>query len=104
MERAPSLSHSARPCRRTSRRVCLLAYGFVAQCEDYEVCRPFLEWTAARVWCGLDPAGALVLRASDGRTAVVRLGAVTRPPLVTWVTAPWSDGITLEVEAVARAS
>lgn len=57
-----------------------------------------------------DPAarwdGVRVLEAStpDGRTAVVRLGAVTRPPLVTWVTAPWSEGITLEVEAVARAS
>ncbi len=50
--------------------------------------------------------GVRVLEAStpDGRTARVRLGAVTRPPLVTWVTAPWSDGIALEVESVARAS
>ena len=57
-----------------------------------------------------DPAarwdGVRVLEAStpDGRTARVRLGAVTRPPLLTWVTAPWSDGIVLEVESVARAS
>ncbi len=50
--------------------------------------------------------GVRVLEASapDGRTARVRLGAVTRPPLLTWVTAPWSDGIPLEVESVARAS
>lgn len=50
--------------------------------------------------------GVRVLEAStpDGRSAVVRLGAVTRPPLVTWVLAPWSDGIELVVDANARAS
>ena len=50
--------------------------------------------------------GVRVLEAStpDGRSAVVRLGAVTRPPLVTWVIAPWSDGIELVVDADARAS
>lgn len=50
--------------------------------------------------------GVAVLEAStpDGRSVVVRLGAVTRPALVTWVMAPWSDGIALEAEAVARAS
>lgn len=57
-----------------------------------------------------DPAArwddVVVLEAStpDGRSAVVRLGAVTRPPLVTWVLEPWSGGIALEVEATARAS
>lgn len=57
-----------------------------------------------------DPAarwdGVVVLEATapDVRSARVRLGAVTRPPLVTWVIAPWADGITLEVEATARAS
>ncbi len=47
-----------------------------------------------------------VLEAStpDGQTAVVRLGALTMPPLVTWVLDPWTDGIALEVEATARAS
>lgn len=50
--------------------------------------------------------GVAVLEAgtSDGRTAVVRLGAVTRPPLITWVLEPWSDGIELVVEGTARAS
>jgi len=50
--------------------------------------------------------GIRVLEAStpDGRTAVVRLGAVTRPVLVTWVLAPWTDGIALEAGGAARAS
>lgn len=40
---------------------------------------------------------------TDGRTAEVTLTAVARPPLVSWVTAAWSDGIRLEVTARARA-
>ena len=40
----------------------------------------------------------------DGRTAQVRLGAVVRPVLLSWVLAPWSDGIALEAESVARGS
>ncbi len=57
-----------------------------------------------------DPAarwdGVRVLEAStpDGRSARVRLAAVTRPPLVTWVLEPWTGGIALEAEATARAS
>jgi len=49
--------------------------------------------------------GVQVLEASttDGRTVVVRLGAVTRPVLLSWVTAPWSDGIALEATSSARA-
>ena len=39
----------------------------------------------------------------DGRTAEVTLGALSRPPLISWVTALWSDGIRLEVTARARA-
>ncbi|HEY3437881.1 MAG TPA: hypothetical protein VGK35_09355 [Actinotalea sp.] len=39
----------------------------------------------------------------DGRTAVVSLGAPARPPFLTWVLAPWSDGVALEVTARARA-
>lgn len=50
--------------------------------------------------------GVRVLEAStpDGRSVVVRLGAVTRPPLVTWVLEPWSDGIAMTAEGRARAS
>jgi len=50
--------------------------------------------------------GVQVLEATspDGRSAVVRLGAVTRPPVVTWVLGPWSDGVELEVRGSARAS
>ena len=39
----------------------------------------------------------------DGRTAAVTLGALARPVIVSWVTAPWSDGIVLQVESSARA-
>nr|WP_297423220.1 pilus assembly protein TadG-related protein [uncultured Actinotalea sp.] len=40
---------------------------------------------------------------TDGRTAEVTLGAVARPPLVSWVTAAWSDGIALRATSRARA-
>jgi len=39
----------------------------------------------------------------DGRTADVTLAAVAKPALISWVTAPWSDGIELRVTARARA-
>jgi hypothetical protein len=39
----------------------------------------------------------------DGHTARVTLTAVARPVLLSWVTAPWSDGITLRVTSSARA-
>lgn len=39
----------------------------------------------------------------DGRSAHVRLGALARPALISWVTAPWSDGVALEAESSARA-
>jgi len=47
-----------------------------------------------------------VIRADtpDGRTARVTLAATARPALISWVTAPWSDGITLEVTSSARSS
>lgn len=46
-----------------------------------------------------------VLEAStpDGRTAVVRLGAVSRLALVGPLLAPWSDGVRIEATATARA-
>lgn len=46
---------------------------------------------------------AVVSTSTDGRTAEVTLGAVARPPLVSWVTAAWSDGIALRVTSRARA-
>ena len=39
----------------------------------------------------------------DGRTARVGLAALARPPLVSWITAPWSDGIALSATSSARA-
>ena len=45
----------------------------------------------------------LVSVATDDRTATVTLRSVARPVLVSWVTAPWSDGIELAVTATARA-
>lgn len=56
---------------------------------------PAARWDGVRVLEATTP---------EGRSVVVRLGAVTRPPLVTWVLEPWSDGIELVVEANARAS
>lgn len=39
----------------------------------------------------------------DGRTARVELVAVAHPTLISWVTAPWSDGVTMHAESSARA-
>lgn len=51
------------------------------------------------------PDGLVVTRSGtpDGRTAEVELRAVARPVLLTWVLAPWSDGIELRARASARA-
>ncbi|MCL3860400.1 pilus assembly protein TadG-related protein [Actinotalea sp. K2] len=40
---------------------------------------------------------------TDGRTVHVTLGALARPPLLSWVTGSWSEGITLRVTSSARA-
>jgi len=56
---------------------------------------PAARWDGVRVLEATTP---------DGRSAVVRLGAVTQPPVLTWVLAPWTDGVALEVEGSARAS
>ncbi|NTW39874.1 MAG: hypothetical protein HGA44_08275 [Cellulomonadaceae bacterium] len=40
---------------------------------------------------------------TDGRTAEVTLAALARPTLVSWITAPWSDGVVLRVTAHATA-
>ena len=39
----------------------------------------------------------------DGVTAQVTLVALVRPPLVPWVLAPWSDGLTVHATSTARA-
>ena len=52
---------------------------------------------------GLERVQVLEAASPDGRTAVVRLGAYTRPALISWVTAPWSDGIALEAASSGRA-
>ena len=46
---------------------------------------------------------ALVSAGTDSRTVTVTLRSVARPVLISWVTAPWSDGIELVVTASARA-
>lgn len=40
---------------------------------------------------------------TDGRTAEVRLSAIAHPTLISWVTAPWSDGVVLHAQSSARA-
>ncbi|MCC2308823.1 pilus assembly protein TadG-related protein [Cellulomonas chengniuliangii] len=52
---------------------------------------------------GLDDVQVLEASSPDGRTAVVRLGAFARPALISWITAPWSEGIALEAASSARA-
>lgn len=56
---------------------------------------------AAAAW---DEFAVLDATTPDGRTAEVHLGAVVRPMFLSWVLAPWSDGIALEAESVARGS
>ncbi|WP_315093475.1 pilus assembly protein TadG-related protein [uncultured Cellulomonas sp.] len=56
---------------------------------------------AATEW---EDVAVLSATTPDGRSAHVHLGAVVRPALVSWVLAPWSDGIPLEAESVARGS
>ena len=54
---------------------------------------------ASAAW---DELAVLDASTPDGRTAQVHLGAVVRPAFLSWVLAPWSDGIALEAESVAR--
>lgn len=55
------------------------------------------------VAAGLDTLLVIEAVTPDGRTARVTLTAVARPVLVSWVTAPWSDGIALRATSSARA-
>jgi hypothetical protein len=56
--------------------------------------------TAAAGFAGLSVQAQV---SDDGRTAEITLGALARPTILSWVTAPWSDGIALQVESSARA-
>ena len=56
---------------------------------------------AAAAW---DDFAVLDATTPDGRSTHVRLGAVVRPTLMSWVLAPWSDGIALEAESAGRGS
>lgn len=71
--------------------------GVRAAAERYVAAHPdpAARWDGVRV---------LEATAPDARSARVRLGAVTHPPLVTWVIEAFTGGIPLEVEATARAS
>lgn len=51
---------------------------------------------------GLDGLQVESAGSPDGRTARVTLTAVARPALISWVTAPWSDGILMRVTSSAR--
>ncbi|WP_456845326.1 pilus assembly protein TadG-related protein [Cellulomonas sp. P5_C6] len=53
---------------------------------------------------GWDQFAVLSATTPDGRSAEVHVGAVVRPVLMSWVLAPWSDGIALEAESTARGS
>lgn len=55
---------------------------------------PAARWSAVQVVEADTP---------DGRTVVVRLGAVSRLALVGPLLAPWSDGVRIEATATARA-
>ena len=85
------------------------AGGFVATgsipLTDRDVRRAVDEYLAAHPGVQNRFEGFRVLEATsvDGRSAHVRVGAVARPALISWVTAPWSDGIELEAESSARA-
>jgi len=52
---------------------------------------------------GLDRLEVVDAVSPDGRTARVTLTALAHPALISWLTAPWSDGILLRVTSSARA-
>ncbi|HWS57103.1 MAG TPA: pilus assembly protein TadG-related protein [Actinotalea sp.] len=72
---------------------------------SHDTVRAAVEQYVARAAPASGPEDVTILDATtpDGRTAVVRLGAVSRPSLLSWVTAPWQDGVVLRVSASARA-
>ena len=66
-----------------------------AAAEDY------LAHAAATT--GLERLTLVEAGTPDGRTARVHLRALARPSLLSWITAPWQDGVVLDVTAAARA-
>lgn len=79
--------------------------GGVVPLTDADVRRAVDEYLAAHPTVAADLEGLQVVAAgsADGRTARVTLAALARPPLVSWVTAAWSDGIPLTATGSARA-
>lgn len=77
----------------------------VVPLTDGGVRRAVDEYLAAHPTAAADLEGLRVVDAGsdDGRTARVTLAALSRPPLVSWVTAAWSDGIALTATSSARA-
>ncbi len=72
---------------------------------DADVRRAVDAYLTAHPEVVADLEGVRVVEAvsDDGRTARVTLAALARPPLVSSVTAAWSDGIALSATASARA-
>lgn len=69
--------------------------GVAAAVDDYLDAAPAAD--------GFQHLEVVEATTDDGRTAHVTLRAVADVPLLTVVTAAWSDGVTLEVTAEARA-
>ncbi len=77
--------------------------GDLVRLGDDEVHAEVIDYlAAASPGAELDGVELLAV-ATEGRTATVTLRSVARPALISWVTAPWSDGIELVVTATARA-
>lgn len=77
--------------------------GSLVVLGDDEVRAEVVDYlTTAALDAGLDDLRIVDAR-TDGRTATVTLHAVAHPPLLSWVLAPWSDGIDLVVTSSARA-
>lgn len=79
--------------------------GAVIPLTDRDVARAVDQYLHDNPEAAADFTGLSVdARVSDdGRTAEITLGALAHPVLLSWVTAPWSDGIALQVESSARA-
>lgn len=86
-------THGAAP---GAREVPLSSEAVRAAVERYVRDHPdrFARWSQVQV---------LEAGTADGRTVVVRLGAVSRLALVGPLLAPWSDGVRIEATSTARA-
>ena len=77
--------------------------GDLVRLADDEVRTEVIDYlTTAAPAADLDGVELLTVT-TQGRTATVTLRSIARPALVSWITAPWSDGIELVVTATARA-